>query len=117
MFLINELRKLENGDLGSFSFLDEISLDNMPQFVSILKHLIMNLSVRFFNISFSLNRGLVKDFIDYEGMDILPGAPIPDGSRCGLSQLIQVFNMRHLAFLLTFLEHSRSMGFNQSGNP
>ena len=94
-FLMRELEKIQRRDFGSFPYLAEVGLDNIPQFVSILKRLIMNLSVRFYNISFSLNKGTIKDFIDYEAMNILRGAPIPDGSRCGLSDLLEVFNMRH----------------------
>ena len=89
-FLKNELLKIQTGDFGRFPFLAEIGLENVPQFVSILKHLIMNLSVRFYHVSFSLNKGTIKNFIDYERMTILPWAPIRDGSKCGLSQLLEV---------------------------
>ena len=72
-----------------------MGLENIPQFVSILKHLIMNVFVRFYNMSFSLNKGSIKDYIDYERMVLLPGVPIRDSSRCGVSQLLEVFNMNH----------------------
>ena len=108
-FFKNEMGKIQTGDFGRFPFLAEIGFDNLPQFVSILKHLIMNLSVRFYNMSFSLNRGSVKDHIDYDRMVILPGAPIRDGSRCGLSQLLEVFNINHVGvpdhLLGTFMLH------------
>ena len=63
-FLKRELEKIQNGDFGRFPFLYEIGMENVPQFVSILKHLIMNVFVRFFYMSFSLNKGSIKDFID-----------------------------------------------------
>ena len=73
----------------------------------------MNLSVRFYTMSFSLNKMSIKDYIDYDGMMILPGAPTRDGSRCGVQQLLEVFNMRHAdapthlfnMFLLNGIQH------------
>ena len=59
-FLMHKLETIQNGDFGGFTYLAEIPLDTLPQFVSILKHLVTNLSVRFFNISSSLNRGVSK---------------------------------------------------------
>ena len=55
----------------------------------------MNVFVRFFYMSFSLNKGSIKDFIDYDRMVLLPGVPIRDSSRCGVPQLLEVFNMYH----------------------
>ena len=112
-FLRRELWKIQHGDFTSFPCLAQIRLDNIPQFVSILKHLIMNLYVRFYAMSFSLNKVSIKDYIDYDRMRILPGAPNPDDSRCGVSQLLEVFNMRHTdvptrlfnMFLLNGIQH------------
>ena len=46
-FLRNELWKIQFRRFDRFPFLSKIGLDKIPQFVSILKHLIMNLTVRF----------------------------------------------------------------------
>ena len=100
---MHKLEKIQNGDFGGFTYLAEIPLDTLPQFLSILKHIITNLSVRFFNISASLNRGVVKDYIDYDAMVILRGAPTGDGTRCGLSRLLEVFNMRHITMPIHLL--------------
>ena len=81
--------------------------------MSILKHPIVNISVRFYNTSFALNKGAIKQFIDYERMTILPCVPIRDGSRCGLSPLLEVFSVNHTripfhivgTFLLNKIQH------------
>ena len=93
--LKNELRKLQSGDLSSFPYLTNINGENISQFVVILKHFITNLSVRFFNVSYSLNKRSVNRFLDYDQMTFLPGAPLGDGSRCGLSQILEIFNICH----------------------
>ena len=63
-YLVRELRKIENRDLSGFPYLARIGEENLPQFVVILKHLILNLNVRFFNISFSMDKRVVKPFLD-----------------------------------------------------
>ena len=93
-FLKSELLKMENGNWTLFPYINDVSLENRPQFVSIMKHLILNLSVRFFTVSFSLNKTVVRNHLDYENMSIGPLALLDDGSRCGLSALFEIFNIR-----------------------
>ena len=50
--------------------------------------------VRFFNISFSLDKQKVKGLLNYEEMCIMSGAPSDGGVRCGISPLLDVFHIR-----------------------
>ena len=88
------MRKREEGDFGRFTYLSSVRVEDRPQFVRILKHLILNLQVRFFTPSFSLDKRTVGVFLDYDHVSILPQAPIPDCSRCGLKQLFELFKLR-----------------------
>ena len=82
----------------------------------------MNLSVRFYNMSFSLNKVSIKDYIDYDRMVIHPEAPIRDASRCGVPQLLEVFNMNHTTipfhlvgtFLLNKIQHEWGTFMNRA---
>ena len=58
----NELQIIENGNFASFPFLRKLETRQIPQFVSILKHLILNMTVRFFNVSSSLNKKVSENF-------------------------------------------------------
>ena len=51
-----ELEKIENGDFTTYPFLGQLRRCEIPQFTRYLKHLILNLNMRFFNVSFSLNK-------------------------------------------------------------
>ena len=94
-FLNGELGNLERCNFGRFPYLAQIDREIMPQFVTILKSVILNLSVRFFCIGFSLNKKTIRRFLNYENMTIDPMAPVVNSSRCGLSPLLEVFNLRH----------------------
>ena len=85
---------MEMGDLSRFPFLSDVGDENRPQFVKILKNLVLNLNVRFFNVGFSLDKKNIKRFLDYENATILPGAPVGDMSRCGLSPMLELFNTK-----------------------
>ena len=89
-----ELEKIENGDFTTYPFLGQFVRGEIPQFSTILKRLILNLNVRFFNVSFSLDKKKVKDFLNYEQTRIMPGAPVEGRERCGIFPLLDVFNMR-----------------------
>ena len=52
----NELEKIENGNFTTFPFLRKLETRQIPQFVSILKRLILNMTVKFFNVSSSLDK-------------------------------------------------------------
>ena len=93
-FLVRELMKLENNDLSRFDYLAEFDQEKRSQFVVIFKHLILNLKVRFFSVSYSLNKKSIRNFLDYNNKLILNGALVDDGSRCGLSPLFDLFNIR-----------------------
>ena len=58
-FLVGELRKLEAGDLGRFTYLSSVRVEDQPQFVKLLKLLILNLQVGFFTLSFPLDKRIV----------------------------------------------------------
>ena len=49
--------------------------------------------MRFFNVSFSLDKTRVKGFLNYEQLRIMPGAPLDGRERCGISPLLDVFNL------------------------
>ena len=68
--------------------------ETLKQFIVILKHLILNLRVRFFNISFSLDKRVVKKYLDYENVMIRPEAPVWNCSRCGVAPFLELFNIR-----------------------
>ena len=89
-----ELWKIENGELTSFPFLADMDENNLSQFTTILKLLILNLTVRFFNVSFSLNKKKIRRFLDYGQAKIMPGAPTDGRERCGISPLLDVFKVR-----------------------
>ena len=55
-YLVRELRKIETGDFGDFPYLAGIGEENLGQFVTIMKHLILNLNVRLFSVSFSIDK-------------------------------------------------------------
>ena len=57
-----ELGKIENGDFTTYPFLGQLGQNEIPRFTTILKHLILNLNVRFFNVSFSLDKKKVRLF-------------------------------------------------------
>ena len=57
-----ELVKIGNGDFTTYKFLGTVERKEIPQFTTILKSLILNLNVRFFNVSFSLDKKTSKDF-------------------------------------------------------
>ena len=92
-FLVCELGKIERGDFSRFPFIGQ-NAESRPQFVTILKHLILNLTVRFFNVSFSLNKKKMRRFLDYGQAKIMPGAPTDGRERCGISPLLDVFKVR-----------------------
>ena len=93
-FLVGELRKMEEGDFGRFTYLYSVRVEDRPQFVKIMKHLILNMQVRFFRPSFSIDKRSFKDYLDYDQVCISPEAPIVDCSRCGLTQLFELFNLK-----------------------
>ena len=93
-FLRGQLGNLERSYFDRFQYLLQIDKEIMPQFVTILKSVILNLSVRFFCIGFSLNNKTIRSFLNYENMTIDPIAPLENSSRCGLSPLLEVFNLR-----------------------
>ena len=104
-FLVGELRKMEEGDFGRFVFLNSVRNEDRPQFVDIMKHLILNLQVRFYRPSFSLDKRSIKKFLNYDTMSICPEAPIGDCSRCGLSPLFELFNVRQTRSNTQYLSH------------
>ena len=59
-----------------------------------MKHLILNLQVRFYQPSFSLDKRSIKKYLDYDNVSISPQAPNVDVSRCGLFPLFELFNMK-----------------------
>ena len=89
-----ELRKIENGNFGLFPFLRKVQRDEIGQFAKILKSFILNLEVRFFDISASLNKKSIKKYLDYDRMVIEQGAPILDRVVCGVGPLLDVFYMK-----------------------
>ena len=95
VFLKKELFKIQNGDFSRFDFPVEINVEDRPQFEVIMKHLILNSMVRFYTPSFSLEKKSIKRFLDYENMTVLPGAPLDVVDRCGLTPLLNIFNMRY----------------------
>ena len=88
------MRKLEAGDFGGFTYLSSVRLEDRPQFVKILKHLIVNLQVRFYTPSSSLDKRTVGGFLDYDRVTIRPDVPTGDCSRCGLIPQFKLFNLR-----------------------
>ena len=59
-FFVRELGKIEARDFGKFEYLSLVREEDRPQFVTIMKHLILNLQVRFYQPSFPLTSGLLK---------------------------------------------------------
>ena len=93
-YLVGELMKIEDGNFGRFTYLSSVRIEDRPQFLTILKSLILNMQVRFFRPSFSLDRLSIRDYLDYDRVCIRPEAPIVDCSRCGLTPLFELFNLR-----------------------
>ena len=93
-FLVGELRKIQQGDLGRFTYLSSVRVEDRPQFETILKRLILNMQVRFFRPSLSLDKRSFKAFLDYDQLTIRSEAPIVDCSRCGLTTHFDLFNLR-----------------------
>ena len=93
VFLKKELLKIQSGDLSRFEFLASVNVQDLPQFEKILKHTILNSAVRFYMPSFSLGKRPIKRFLDYDNMMVLPGAPLDVADRCGLSPLLDIFNI------------------------
>ena len=89
-----ELRKIENWNCGLFPFLRKVQRDEIGQFAKILKSFILNLEVRFFDISASLNKKSIKKYLDYDRMVIEQGAPILDRVVCGVGPLLDVFYVK-----------------------
>ena len=50
--------------------------------------------MRFFSVSFSLDKRAVKNFLDYENAAFLNGMPVVDVSRCGVVPLLELFNIK-----------------------
>ena len=69
-----------------------------------------SVKVRFHAVSFSLNKKSIKSFLDYENMMILNGAHVGDLSRCGVSPMLELFNIKetpttqHLSISLPHLD-------------
>ena len=57
-------------DVSGFPCLARIEMEDIGPFISIWKHLITNLSVRFYTISFSLNKRSIRPLLDYENMTV-----------------------------------------------
>ena len=92
-FLREKLREIERGDFGDFPFLRNLERPCIGQFSMILKCLIVNLSVRFYDVSASLNKAQIKGFLDYEHVQIRPDAPVGARPVCGVDKLLDVFSM------------------------
>ena len=45
-------------------------------------------------MSYSLNKKTIRNFLDYDNVAILNGAVVGDGTRCGISPLFDLFNVR-----------------------
>ena len=97
-FLKREIRKIQDCDFTSFPYLAAIGQENHPQFVSILKHLCLNISVRFTSICSSLDKKKIKRHLDYEQMIIHPCAAVNDHPRCGVSPFLHVFYLKNHLF-------------------
>ena len=76
-----------------FTYLSSVREDR-PQFVKILKRLIVNLQVRFYTPSSSLDKRTVGGFLDYDHVFIRPDVPTGDCSRCSLIPQFKLFNIR-----------------------
>ena len=109
-FLYRELWKIETRDPNSFSYIAECGEENRPQFVSILKHLILNFKVRFYTPSFSLDKRAIKDYLDYDNVLISPRAPPAPVERCGLSNLLDVLTIRQPTLPVHLLNTMRHHG-------
>ena len=90
----NELEKIEDSNFTTFPFLRKLETAQIPQFVTILKRLILNMNVRFFHVSSSLNKKNVRKFLSYDQVVIMPGAPVDGRERCGLLPILDVLNIR-----------------------
>ena len=90
-FIKGEILKIGRRDFGTFRFLAEIDPESLPQFVSILKSLFLNVSVRFATICASLDKKKVKRFLDFDRMIIHPCPAVSDLPRCGVSPLLNIF--------------------------
>ena len=93
-FLKVEIRKIEQHDFRTFRYLAEIDSEHIPQFVTILKRLFLNISVRFATICSSLDKKKVRRYLDFDQMIIHPCPAVSDHPRCGISPLLNVFYAR-----------------------
>ena len=109
-FFVRELQKLQNNDFSRFEYLALFDQEKRDHFTEILKNLILNLKVRFLAVSFSLNKKSIGPFLDYQNMMILNGAHVGDLSRCGVSPMLELFNVKqtqvtqHLSITLPHLD-------------
>ena len=81
-------------DVSGFPCLVQIEMYHLSPFIAILKHLIMNITVRFRTISFFLNKRTIRPVLDYENMTFNSDGPVGDQTRCGLSELFLIFGIR-----------------------
>ena len=115
-FLIGELRKIEGGDLDAFPLLKEVEEGEICQFTKILKSLILNLEVRFFDISSSLNKKAIKSHLDYDRMAIGRCPAVEDRVVCGVPPVLDVFYVKDVLCAPTWLDHSRMRPLAVSGD-
>ena len=90
-FFRQETFKMEKGDFSRFPYLRNFERASLGQFVCIMKSLVLNLTVRFYDISASLQKSKIDDYLDYEHALIRPGAPIQDRPLCGIDKLFDVY--------------------------
>ena len=93
-FFRDELRKIVNGDFSRFPFLHNLERTSLGQFTSILKSLILNLTVRFFDISASLDKRRFNGHLDYDQALIRPEAPLHERPICCVDKLFDAFYMK-----------------------
>ena len=89
-----ELSRIQNGDFGRFPFLGNLDREAIGQFSYILKSLIVNLTVRFYDVGASLSKRTVRRFLDYDGVRIRQEAPIGNRPVCGVPDILGVFHMK-----------------------
>ena len=111
----NELAKIGTGDFATFPFLRKLEKCQIPQFVSILKHLILNMTVRFFNVSSSLNKKNVRKFLNYDQVVIMPGAPLDGRESVGFCPFSTSSTSDHGWFPVTSQNHSPILVLGMSG--
>ena len=113
--LKNELLKIETGDFATFPFLRKLETSHIPQFVSILKRLIVNMTVRFFNVSSSLNKKNVPKFVNYDEVVIMPRAPLDGRESVGFCPFSTSSTSDHGWFPVTSQNHSPILVLGMSG--